>query len=199
MKKIFFIWLTTFISLTLYSEPILDNPPASAGSDTAICEGQTHTLSGATATNYIRLLWTSSGTGSFNKPALLNPTYKPSAKDIVAGSVTLTLSVTGEAGYPDTTSSMVLTITRAPKVFAGGSDAIREGEKYALSYSSAENYTELNWSSSGTGFFNDFRDLHPTYVPSAEDIRFGSATLTLTATGKGTCPPAVSDMVLIIN
>jgi hypothetical protein len=185
--------------LTMNALAMTDDPPPSAGPDTTICEGQNYILANATAPASARLLWKTSGNGSFNKPAILNPTYKPSAKDVAAGSVTLTLSVTAVAGHPDTTCSMVLTFIRAPRAFAGGGDAIRPGDRYVLSYSTAENYTELTWSTSGTGYFNDFHNLHPTYTPSAEDIRFGSVTLTLTAKGKGKCPPAVSDMVLNIN
>lgn len=194
-----FIGVVLFISPTLSFAAFPGDPPVSAGPDTTICEGQHYALTDATAPKSARLLWTTSGTGSFNKPAILNPTYKPSAKDVNAGSVTLTLKVTGPEGQPDTTCSVVLTIIRGPKAYAGGGDAIRPGERYMLTHSTAENYTELTWSTSGTGYFNDFRDLHPTYTPSAEDIRFGSVTLTLTATGKENCPPAVSDMVLNIN
>jgi len=195
----FYLWLILAVIFSMSFTALPDDPPASAGQDATICEGQNHPLSAATAPKAARLFWTTSGTGSFNKPAILNPTYKPSTKDAVAGSVTLTLKVTGPEGQPDTTCSMVLTIMRSPRVYAGGGDAIRPGESYMLSYSTAENYTELTWSTSGSGFFNDFHDLHPTYTPSAEDIRFGSVTLTLTAKGKGNCPPAVSDMVLNIN
>lgn len=193
------IWfiLTTVLPIVTSAKP--EDPPASAGPDTTICEGQKYSPVDATTSKSARLVWTSTGTGSFNKPSILHPTYKPSAGDIAAGSVTLTLSVTDLAGHPDTTCSMVLTIIRAPKAYAGGGDAIRPGDSYMLLYSTAENYTELTWSTSGTGYFNDFHDLHPTYTPSAEDIRFGSVTLTLTAKGNGKCPPAVSDMVLNIN
>jgi len=198
-KLISFIWLTAFIGTQIYSPHATDCPAASAGPDITICEGESLTIAEATATNYTSLLWTSSGKGSFDNPASLNPAYRPNKKDIAAGSVTLILTATGKVGCPDAADSFVVTFITAPRANAGGGDAIRPGESYMLSYSTAENYTGLTWSSSGTGFFNDFHDLHPTYTPSAEDIRFGSVTLTLTAAGKGNCPPAVSDMVLNIN
>ncbi|MDD5507747.1 MAG: hypothetical protein PHD25_05380 [Bacteroidales bacterium] len=196
---LFSTWLTFAVIFSMSFTVPPDDPPVSAGQDATICEGQNYPLAEASAPKSARLLWTTSGTGSFNKSAILNPTYKPSTKDAVAGSVTLTLKVTGPEGQPDTICSMVLTIIRSPRVYAGGGDAIRPGESYMLSYSTAENHTELTWSTSGTGFFNDFHDLHPTYTPSAEDIRFGSVTLTLTAKGKDNCPLAVSEMVLNIN
>ena len=200
MQKILpFLLLAALPGAVLAFIPVTDCPTAKAGPDISICEGESLTLAEAAATNYTILLWTSSGKGSFDDPASLNPTYKPNKKDLAAGSVSLTLTAVGAEGCPDAVSSIVVTFISAPRANAGGADAVRPGESYMLSYSIAENYTGLTWSSSGTGFFNDFHDLHPTYTPSAEDIRFGSVTLTLTATGKGKCPPAVSDMVLNIN
>ncbi|HNS18443.1 MAG TPA: hypothetical protein PKH94_06010 [Bacteroidales bacterium] len=199
MKRTCFIGFLAIVCFTLSARSFSDVPPASAGPDATICEGDAYVLAEAFAANYERLQWTTSGTGSFNKPAILNPTYKPSAKDIKAGSVTLMLSVTGQAGHPDTTCSMFLTIIHAPRAFAGGGDVVRAGDSYFLSNATAENHTHVTWSTSGTGFFNDFRDLHPTYTPSAEDARFGSVTLTLTVKGKGSCEPVVSDMILNIN
>ncbi len=154
MKKFFFAGLFTFACFILAAASFTDDPPPTAGQDATICEGETYVLTAASATNYSSLSWSTSGTGSFNKPAILNPTYKPSAKDSKAGFVTLTLSITGQAGHPDTTCRMVLTILPAPKAFAGGGDAIRAGDSYFLSNSVAENYTHLTWSTSGSGFFN---------------------------------------------
>jgi len=41
------------------------------------------------------MLWTTSGTGFFNDPNLLHPVYTSSAADILAGSVTLTITAYG--------------------------------------------------------------------------------------------------------
>lgn len=38
-----------------------------AGPDATICEGITYTLSAASASNYLSLNWTTSGTGAFDK------------------------------------------------------------------------------------------------------------------------------------
>jgi hypothetical protein len=65
-----------------------------AGADATICETATYTLNDATALNAASVLWTTSGTGTFNNPALLHPTYSPSPADIITGNVILTLTAT---------------------------------------------------------------------------------------------------------
>lgn len=66
-------------------------PTANAGPDDLICEGENYTLAG-TASNQSTVLWTTSGDGSFDDPALLNATYTPGSGDIGNGMVTLSLT-----------------------------------------------------------------------------------------------------------
>lgn len=68
------------------------NPATSdAGIDDVVCAGSSYTLSG-TITVATQATWTSSGTGTFDNPNLLNATYTPSQSDIDNGSVVLTLT-----------------------------------------------------------------------------------------------------------
>ena len=89
-------------------------PTADAGSNASICEGLPHTISGATTTNNVSILWTSLGTGTFTNGNTLTPEYNPSAADISAGSVTLILTVTGDAPCIPAVSTMLLTIDPTP-------------------------------------------------------------------------------------
>ena len=75
---------------------ISKQPTADAGPDAAICPNEDFVLTGATATNYESLSWTTSGDGTFNNENALNPTYTPGSNDIVAGSVILTLTADTE-------------------------------------------------------------------------------------------------------
>lgn len=86
-----------------------------AGEDAAVCQNQPFTLSGASS-NYSAIRWTSSGTGLFNDPALLNAVYTPSAEDYAAGSITLTLTAYGIAPCGDITDDMILTFSPLPGV-----------------------------------------------------------------------------------
>ncbi|MBK6965523.1 MAG: hypothetical protein IPH20_16750 [Bacteroidales bacterium] len=78
---------------------VTNGATAIAGVDAAVCEGSTYTLSGASATNFTSLQWTSTGTGSFSNSAALNPVYTPSPADIINGS-----------GYTDTHSYFCFTL-----------------------------------------------------------------------------------------
>ena len=100
----------------------LTQPPsilAFAGSDALICESQSYMLFAATAANYSSVTWTTSGDGSFSNTIALNPLYIPSAADITAGSVTLTLTAHGIPPCLDSIDSMVLSISRQAITDAG--------------------------------------------------------------------------------
>ena len=59
---------------------------------------------------------------------------------------------------------------------------------------SASNYSNLEWSSSGSGTFGDTNALQTTYSPAAGET--GVVTLTLTANGNGVCS-SISDEVMV--
>ncbi len=102
-------------------------PPASiltvnAGADATICAGYTFTCSG-NAANYTSLLWTTSGTGTYDDNTILNPVYTPGIEDINAGSVILTLTAyDGQGG--DLSDDMTLTIAPVPVVDLGNDTSI---------------------------------------------------------------------------
>ncbi|MBL7883244.1 MAG: gliding motility-associated C-terminal domain-containing protein, partial [Bacteroidia bacterium] len=59
--------------------------------------------------------WTTSGTGTFDNATLANATYTPSAADITAGTVTLTITTDDPAGVCNSVSDdVVITITPLP-------------------------------------------------------------------------------------
>ncbi|HPB26060.1 MAG TPA: gliding motility-associated C-terminal domain-containing protein, partial [Bacteroidales bacterium] len=89
-------------------------PTADAGPDGQTCQGVAYALSGATASNYQSVSWTSSGTGVFSNPISQSPTYTPSPADVSTGYVVLTLTASGTAPCPARSDSMVLTINANP-------------------------------------------------------------------------------------
>ncbi|GAP44200.1 hypothetical protein TBC1_112366, partial [Lentimicrobium saccharophilum] len=177
------------------------NPQAivSAGDDATICEGSTYTLTTATATDYTSLIWTSSGTGTFDDATILAATYTPSAADIAAGSVTLTLTAQSAAPCVEASDDMVLTISLQATADAGTDATICEGSTYTLSTASATNATLVTWSSNGTGSFDDVSLVNATYTPSAADVLNGSVILTMTVTSSAPCAGDIDQMTLTIN
>ena len=117
---------------------VYDLPEVFAGNPIATCSGSVVLLSGATATNTSVLAWSSSGSGTFDDPAILNPVYTPSSADILAGIVTLTISGEGlgdPASCTEATSTVTITLSNLqlmvtatePKCF-GGADGTAKAE-----------------------------------------------------------------------
>jgi len=174
---------------------------ANAGTNDLICETQTtYTLAGATAQYYVSLGWTTSGTGTFSNPNILNPDYQPSAADIAAGSVTLTLTAYGIVPCADSSSSLVLNISRQAVVDAGPDGIMCETElSYTIASASAIYYTTITWSTSGDGTFDNTATTSPIYTPGPNDIAAGSVMLTLTGTSAAPCITVSDNMILIIG
>jgi hypothetical protein len=94
---------------------LVDSPSISdAGLDARICAYDSYTVSGALASSYSSISWTSNGTGTFTAANTLNPVYTPSSADIGVGSVTLTLTAIGNGACGNATSDMQLTIYPLP-------------------------------------------------------------------------------------
>jgi hypothetical protein len=90
----------TFVPLCMAEDTVhvmVTPQKVTAGPDGVVCEGVPYYIGGANASNYVSVIWTTSGTGTFNDPTLLNPTYTPSTADALAGGVTLTVTVLGWA------------------------------------------------------------------------------------------------------
>jgi hypothetical protein len=169
---------------------------AVAGEDITVCEGTEPQLSGA-AVNYTALLWETAGSGTFSDATILDPVYTPSAEDIAQGAVVLSLTATNPAAN-DSTDYLTLSFRLAPVVFAGNTADICAGEGYSALDATAENYTELAWSTTGTGTFDDPAALNPRYIPGAEDIEAGNAMLTLSA-WNDICEPVTMDLQVMIH
>ena len=174
-------------------------PAADAGSSVTVCANNgAVALSGISTTG--SGTWTSSGSGTFTPGAnVLNATYNPSSADTAAGSVTLTLTSTGNGGCIATSDQMTITITDAPTANAG-IDQTTCGNNAAVdligSYTIA---TGAIWSTTGEGtFFPNNTTMGPTYVADGSDTLGGSVLIILTTTGNGLCNPVSDTMVLSI-
>ncbi|MES2411259.1 MAG: LamG-like jellyroll fold domain-containing protein [Bacteroidota bacterium] len=179
-------------------------PTAIAGTDINTCSGNgaVNITGGSSATNYTSISWTSTGTGTFVNPnSLTTCTYTPSASDITAGSVTLTLTANGSAPCGVVTSTKNLVISLGPTAVAGSdfSTCYTVGAISITAGSSATNQTSVIWTSSGTGTFANANSLTTcTYTPSAADITAGTVIFTLTASNAG-CTSAVATKTLTIS
>ncbi len=180
---------------------ITGSASVSAGANQTTCSSVgAVSITGATSSNVSSVVWTTSGTGAFSNGATLTPSYTPSAGDITAGSVTLTLTGTGNAPCGNVTSTKTLTIVAAPAPNAGANQTTcSNGGAVSITGASSPNSASVNWTSSGTGTFTGAATLSPTYTPSPADITAGSVILTLTASGNAPCTSVTATKTLTIN
>lgn len=86
---------------------VVDNPSADAGGPYTMCTaGVAYALNGS-AGSASSVNWTTTGTGAFGNPSMAATTYTPSAADLIAGSVLLTLSADAIAPCTGTATSQV--------------------------------------------------------------------------------------------
>jgi gliding motility-associated-like protein len=170
---------------------------ANAGSNQTVCgNNAVVTLNGSITGGLATGIWTSSGSGTFSNSTSFNTTYLPSAADIAAGTVNLTLTSTNNGVCASSSSSIQVTITPTPQVNAGADMEICAGTSATLN-PSVTIATGGIWSTSGTGNFSPSNTtLNARYNPSSEDIKKGNVRLILKSTGNGGCKE-VSDTLLI--
>ncbi|MDC0092515.1 hypothetical protein OAI30_00005, partial [bacterium] len=181
---------------------IQKNPIANAGTTLQICEGESVTISAATAQFSDTTNWTQSGgLGTFINTATLAPTYN----SVLGESGTVNLTLTADAIAPCTvpsTSQTEIIITAKPQVNAGTDAQICEGDSYTINTATNSNTAGLIWSRSGDGNFQTGSEFTatPTYIPSPSDIALGTVTLTLRGQANFPCNAFIEDsMVLTIN
>nr|NQU89992.1 T9SS type A sorting domain-containing protein [Bacteroidota bacterium] len=83
-----------------------------SGKDSELCEGHDF-ITGAFALNYTKLIWETTGTGYFNCDTCLVAAYVPSTEDLLAGYVTLTLTVSNSGGQ-SISDSLMLSLMMLP-------------------------------------------------------------------------------------
>ncbi|MDP1727685.1 MAG: PKD domain-containing protein, partial [Bacteroidota bacterium] len=177
---------------------------ANAGSDQTVCStSPSVTLAGSkSGTDITSSLWTTSGTGSFDNTSLLAAVYTPSAGDIIAGTVTLTLTTNDPAGpCGAAVDAMVVTINSAATVNANSDQTVcSSSPAVTLAGSIGGGASSSTWTTSGTGTFDVATSLTAVYTPSGADITAGTVTLTLTTNDPaGPCPSVNDAMVVTIN
>lgn len=171
-------------------------PTASAGTDILVCANNATAQLNGSVTIASGGIW-SGGNGTFSpSTAALNATYTPTATEIAIGSVTLTLTTTGNGLCNEVSDQVTITIAPAPIVNAGlNINACANNSTVTLN-GQVFNAGGGIWSGGNGTFFPNNSVLNATYTPSAEEVDAGSVVLTLTSSGNGTCN-AVSDDVTI--
>jgi hypothetical protein len=181
------------------------NPAAtvSAGADQRVCASSPRVqLAGTVGGGASSGTW-SGGAGNFN-PTASSPTatYTPTAAEIAAGGVTLTLTTNDPAGpCPALNDQMRITIDPITIVNAGPDQTVCASSPQVQLHGSVSGTVSGGTWSGGAGTFSPSNTgLNATYTPSPAEIAAGGVTLTLTsAASSGPCPPASDQMRITID
>ena len=176
-------------------------PTVNAGTDITTCKDITSIALNGYVTIATGGTWTTSGSGTFNPNATtLTASYIPSAADTAAGTITLTLTTTGNGLCNVYSDNVVITLTNIPTVDAGIDQTICADATGAFLAGSVTIATGGTWATSGTGTFSPSNTtLGATYIPSDADTTAGTVTLTLTTTGNGLCQAYSDQMTVTIS
>ncbi|TFH38950.1 MAG: T9SS type B sorting domain-containing protein, partial [Bacteroidia bacterium] len=182
---------TDTMLLTIYGIPAVD-----AGPDIDVCAGDSDVpVSGATYSDGI-ISWTTSGDGTFDDAAIINPVYTFGVSD--TGPVTLTITVTSPGSCGIVSDNLVVNFVPGPVTDAGGDDAVcATTAAYPVNDASYSGGTVL-WTTGGDGTFDDATSGSPLYTFGVNDIGAGTVTLTMTVTSTGTCGADIDDKILTL-
>ncbi|MFV8326133.1 PKD-like domain-containing protein [Flavobacterium sp. ZS1P14] len=176
---------------------------ANANADQTVCASSAAvTLAGALSGAAASGTW-SGGAGTFNpNNTTLGAVYTPTAGEITAGTVTLTLTTNDPAGpCPATSDQMVVTINPSAIANASADQTVCASSPNVILAGSVSGAATSGTWNGGTGTFNpNNTTLNATYTPTAAEITAGTVTLTLTTNDPaGPCPTASDQMVITIN
>ncbi len=162
---------------------IVFNPAARVdlGPDQNICSNKTVAINASLGGSATIGSWTSStnpGFISFSNPI----DYAPTSSEIANGKVVLTYTTNDPFGPCSVVKDSVeVLIEQGAIVNAGVDQSICvKNSKVILSGFIGGLATEANWSTTGTGTFDDLRNPNATYFPSNDDVKKGSILLILT-------------------
>ena len=172
-----------------------------------VCSSEPFVISGVTATDYASVLWTVDGTGSsagFSNPTDLNPTFTPSASQLLAAQVVLKVTALAEADCGsvfDVSDTITLNFNPEQTVSFTAPTSICEGDTISL-VGLAPDSSSILWSTSSTSLTSGFADptnLNTIYTPSALDLSLGRVTLTMTGFSNTNCPDATYSLEVLIE
>lgn len=153
-----------------------------AGNDVTVCEGNDAQIIGY-AIHHDNLQWTTSGDGTFDDAHIATPIYTPGVQDIENGQATLTLTING--GGETITDEMTVNIIQSVSVTTpDGATMCAVSEPQPIFAVAGGDYTEITWTTSGDGTFEDSHALTTNYTPGPQDIENMHVELTITATSE---------------
>ncbi|MFL5729555.1 MAG: T9SS type A sorting domain-containing protein [Cytophagaceae bacterium] len=188
--------------------PVSDNlvitihavPAVNAGNDTTVCSTGTAITIAGTKSNATGVSWSASGVGTFGSTTALSTYYNLTTADKTNGTVTLTLSTTGNGPCTVHSDQKVISITTAPTVTSSDKSICATTASTQVNGSVGGSATGGTWTTinGATGSFNNPTSMTPTYTPTTADKNTGYADLRLTTSNSTVCASTYHDMRLTI-
>ncbi len=110
--------------------------------------------------------------------------------------VTLTLTAEGNSVCADISDEILIDIQALPQAFAGDDQDVCKVNDYITTGQQTDG-TTIQWTSLGTGFFENETELNTTYYPSDSDKDFGSVDLVLMVNAIAPCSLPADDRVTL--
>jgi hypothetical protein len=156
-----------------------EQPEAFAGLDTRVCSNESVQLHGKVTKKFKSVIWKTNGSGTFNYADRHDAVYTPSQKDIEAGGFSLEFTAIPEGVCVPSTDAMVVLIDAAPEFTVSGLNVAFGREAY-MAIKSNIDPGHIEWTSYGSGKFNQTDKAEAVYTPSAEDMEKGSVSMQVT-------------------
>ena len=185
------------MELSINPEAIVDAGPATE----VWCAGQDIQLNGSITGGIITGSW-SGGAGIYDpNTSDLNAVYTPTASELSAGNVILTLTSDDPLGTCGPASDVIeILFSTSAIVSAGVDEVICEGDDIVLNGSVGGSAVSATWSGSTGVFLPGNTALNPTFTPSLDDIANGFVVLTITSNDPaGPCAAQTDEVEITIN
>jgi len=169
---------TANVIVNVVSAPVVNTNP-----DT-ICKGSAYQIM-SNISNYASVLWSTSGTGGFSDPTLINPVYTPSTSDYNTGNVVLTVIATGYTPCGTATGNINLAFVQpaTPAISNIGIPVCQNASIFALTG------TPSGGTFSGTGVSNN--QFNPAIAGA------GTHAITYTISDNHSCTNFKTDSIIV--
>ncbi len=166
---------------------------AEAGDDISLCANDTTFRVSGLAAYFSQIEWTTTGDGNFDHNNVASPNYTLGSNDRIEGEFMLYLNVEPFEGCGAAMDSVKVEPMPMPVANAGPDQSICKGESALLDQATANNFTVVEWSTSGDGSFENSAAVTTTYIPGPYDNSNMSVELTLTAFSNQPCEVNISN------
>lgn len=173
---------------------VLVAPTANAGTDSSVCYSTgTYTFTGASATGYTSISWSTTAAGTLVGATTLSPSYTfaPTDED---NTIAFVLTALNPSCTP-VTDTVLITIDAVPTVTVGPDDVVCSGNVYNL-VGSVDFATTQTWVATGGGSFTNQFATSTDYTTA---LTSGLDTLTLITGTNGACNAQTDFLVLTVS